>query len=286
VKELTGAAAGIRPDQLSRRLPVSGTDEFDELAATFNGVLGRVETAFAERERAIAQLRRFTADASHELRTPLTTIKANTGVALTEAEPSPEHVHALRQIDRAADRMTALVQDLLLLARSDAGQLSFDLANVSLQEVVRDAVESLPDGPQAPITVEGCEATVCGDREHLRRLFLNLLQNAVRHTSASGTITVTVEATSGRPAVRVRDTGAGIAPAHLPHLGQPFYRADAGRNRKHGGAGLGLAICRSIAAAHHATLTIESTPAVGTTVTVTFDRPAERSRAGVDSPAG
>ena len=275
VKEMTQAAAEIRPDQLSRRLPVSGADEFDELAATFNGALERVETAFLDRERAIAQLRRFTADASHELRTPLTTIKTNTGVALSEAEPSPEHIHALRQIDRAADRMTNLVQDLLLLARSDAGQLSLDLAGVSLPEIVLEAIDSVP-GPHAPIAVEtrGPESPICGDFEHLLRLFVNLLENASRHTPLDGRITVTIEQSSGRSAVTIRDSGCGISPEHLPLIGQPFFRVDASRNRKVGGAGLGLAICRSIAAAHGATMAITSEPAKGTAVTVTFTVPA------------
>ena len=241
VKEMTHAASEIRADQLSRRLPVSGADEFDELASTFNRALERVETAFIDRERAIAQLRRFTADASHELRTPLTTIKANTGVALTDSEPSAEHVHSLRQIDRAADRMTALVQDLLLLARSDAGQLSLDLEAVSLPEVVREAIDCLPQSPHAPIKVAaaGPEPLVCGDFDHLRRLFLNLLQNSVLHTPHDGGITVAIEERGNRARVTVSDTGCGILPEHLPHLGQPFYRADAGRNRKQGGAGFG-----------------------------------------------
>jgi signal transduction histidine kinase len=277
VKEMTRAAAGIRPDQLSRRLPVTGLDEFSELAFTFNGALDRVENAFIDRERAIAQLRRFTADASHELRTPLTTIKTNTGVALTDTEPSAEHIHALRQIDRAADRMTALVQDLLLLARSDAGQLTLELAPVSLPEVIQDAVDSLPGTNRAPIEVEvsGTDGMVAGDYEHLRRLFLNLLQNAIRHTPPDGKIAVSIEKAPGGLAARVRDTGSGIAPEHLPHVGQPFYRADSGRNRKYGGAGLGLAICSSIAAAHRASMNVASIPGSGTAVTVTFPDPLQ-----------
>jgi len=273
VKEMTKAAAGIRPDQLSRRLPVSGTDEFDELASTFNGALERVETAFADRERAISQLRRFTADASHELRTPITTIKANTGVALTEIEPSAEHVHALRQIDRAADRMTALVQDLLLLARSDAGQLKLDLGVVSLREVINDAIESLPDSEHAPISLDASvpKAVVCGDYEHLRRLFLNLLQNAVRYTPPTGRIEVSIDQTADRTLATISDTGCGIADEHLPFIGQPFYRADSGRNRKVGGAGLGLAICHSIASAHRAVIDIQSSPLKGTSVSVSFE---------------
>ncbi|HLJ55235.1 MAG TPA: HAMP domain-containing sensor histidine kinase [Chthonomonadaceae bacterium] len=272
VKAMTRAAAAIRPDQLSRRLPVSGGDEFAGLAMTFNGALDRVQSAFLDRERAIAQLRRFTADASHELRTPLTTIKANAGVALAEKEPSEEHVHALRQIDRAADRMTALVQDLLLLARSDAGQLALSFGPVSLPEIVRDAVDSLPPAPRACIAIEleGTDGRIDGDYEHLRRLFINLLQNAVRHTPEDGAITVSITGGDSGIVAAVRDTGCGIAAEHLPYVGQAFYRVDAGRNRKSGGAGLGLAICRSIAEAHRASMKIESRPGKGVAVSLTF----------------
>lgn len=154
VKALTQAATRIRPDQLAQRLPVSGADEFDALASTFNRALDRVELAFQERKRMMEQLRRFTGDASHELRTPLTTIKTNTGVALAEAQPSQEHIHALRQIDLAADRMTSLVQDLLLLTRADADQAPLALRPLSLAEVAAEAVEMLPPSDlRAPITL-------------------------------------------------------------------------------------------------------------------------------------
>ncbi len=317
VMQMTRAAAQIRPDQLSSRLPVSGDDEFGVLASTVNGALQRVETAFTEREQAISQLRRFTADASHELRTPLTTIKANTGIALSEVVPSPEHIHALRQIDRAADRMTALVHDLLLLARSDSGQLSLDLTPVALGMIVQDAIDSLPNSHHAPIHCpsNGPDAVVLGDYEHLRRLFLNLLQNSIKYTPIEGRIEVRIEvrqagmhagavpddvaigqvvvsgSENGDDAasrsvaqictddarqdeaavavVEITDTGCGIAPENLPFLGQPFFRVDTARNRNAGGAGLGLAICRSIAGAHKASLEIASNLAAGTRVTLT-----------------
>jgi two-component system OmpR family sensor kinase len=270
VKSLTRAANEIRPDQLSQRLPTSGADEFDALAMTFNRALDRVELAFVERERAMQQLRRFTADASHELRTPLTTIKANTGVALTEVQPSAEHIHALRQIDRAADRMTALVRDLLLLARSEAGQIPLALRPVCVDDILRDALDALPSSPHAPLFLDVVEAglIVCGDPDHLCRLFLNLLENAARHTPENGEIRVTLAKREGQAWIRVQDTGCGIAPEHLPHVSEPFYRVDQGRDRKQGGAGLGLAICRSIATQHQGTLSIESQSGEGTQVTV------------------
>jgi len=270
VKSLTLAATGISPNQLSQRLPVSGADEFDELASAFNRALDRVELSFREREQMMEQLRRFTGDASHELRTPLTVIKTNTSVALAEEQPSQEHIHALQQIDRAADRMTSLVQDLLLLARSEAGQIPLDLRPLSLHEVVNEAIEMFEGRPHAPIQFHEVEAglTVRGASDQLCRLFLNLLENAVRYTPEDGQIHVTLDRTTTWAVVRVRDTGCGIAPEHLPHLGERFYRADAGRNRKQGGSGLGLAICRSILTRHQGEMSVESEPGQGTTVTV------------------
>ncbi len=274
VKSLAHAATRLRPEQLSQRLPIRGADEFDELAGAFNRALDRVEQTFLQREQAMEQLRRFTADASHELRTPLTTIKANTGIALKETEPSEEHLHALRQIDRATDRMTALVRDLLLLARSDAGQILPDARAVSLydilQEVAVDVANAPASGPRTPITLQASEPnlTVCGNADHLHRLFLNLLENALRYTPSEGQITVITERDGQCGVVCVRDTGCGIGAEHLSHLGERFYRADAGRNRKHGGAGLGIAICRAIVAQHGGTLSIQSELGKGTTVTV------------------
>lgn len=273
VKALARAASQIQPEQLSQRLPISGADEFDELAGTFNHALDRVEQTFREREQAMEQLRRFTADASHELRTPLTTIKANTGIALNETEPSQEHLHALRQIDRAADRMTALTRDLLLLARSDAGQITPDMRPLALDEVLQEAIreaEKTAVQPNAPITLQAreSEVIVAGDADCLHRLFLNLLENAARYTPADGHITVSIANEADDAVIRVQDTGCGIGAEHLPHLGERFYRADRGRNRKQGGAGLGLAICHAIVAKHHGTLTLQSEPGEGTTVTV------------------
>ena len=274
VKALTLAATNLRADQLAQRLPVRGTDEFAELAATFNRVLDRVEVAFGERERAMEQLRRFTADASHELRTPLTTIKANTGVALKETQPSDEHLHALRQIDHAADRMTALIRDLLLLARADAGQTSPELRPLLVEALVQNAIEALSHAHYAPIVVEAREPglVVLGEAEPLCRLFLNLLENAVRYTPLEGQIRITLLRQEQQVCLRVQDTGCGIAPAHLPHLGERFYRADSGRDRKQGGTGLGLAICRSIVARHQGTFAIESEIRQGTTVTICLPR--------------
>lgn len=288
VRQITHAAAQISAQDLSRRLVVTGKDELSELASTFNGMIGRLDEAFSELERAYEQQRRFTGDASHELRTPLTAIKANTSFALSGDRTPEELREALVEADEAADTMSRIVQDLLLLARSDSGQLNLMLEPTDLQDVLRRAAASVQGRSPAPIRIELPETPlgVRGDSHHLVRLFVNLLENASRHTPAEGQITVSAREAAGEVEVRVRDTGEGIAPEHLPHVCERFYRVDSARARAQGGTGLGLAICRSIVQAHGGTLRIASELGQGTTVEVTLpaarlDREPETLLAGV-----
>ena len=280
VRSLTQAAAEIGEHDLSRRLEVTGNDELAELASTFNGMIGRLETAFEGRREAIERLeaaydqqRRFAGDASHELRTPLTRIKACASLALSRERSAADYTQALATINRAADEMQRLVDDLLLLARADAGRLEQELGPVDLGRILAEAAVQTPEG--APIRIEAPAeaAAIPGDAGALCRLFRNLLENARRHTPAGGEITARVLHLNGAAEIEIRDNGEGIPPEHLPHLGERFYRVDAARSRRQGGTGLGLAICRSIAAAHQGSLRIESTPGEGTTVVVTLPTP-------------
>jgi len=271
IRQMVDAAKALNPDDLSQRLPVVGADEFAHLAITINGMLGRLQEAFNRLQEAIERERRFTADASHELRTPLTAIKANSSLALKGARTPAQYREALLAVNQAADSMTRLVQDLLLLARSDGDQLALSCQKVDPGELFRDAVEATRHGEgQATVrTVVGDDTgTIRGDRQHLLRLLVNLLENALRHTPADGEITLEAHRQDEAVALIVTDTGEGIAPEHLAHLGERFYREDAARARQHGGAGLGLAICRSIVEAHQGTITFESTPKQGTRITV------------------
>ncbi len=274
VREMTREAAQIGAEDLTRRLAVSGEDEFSDLARTFNGLIGRVEQAFGGLRLAYEQQRRFTSDASHELRTPLTTIKANTSLALAGERTAAEYREALSAADQAADLMTRIVQDLLLLARSDAGQLQLDCNPTPLKPLLLGAIDLarrpatapvqlvLPDGPLA----------VRGDPHHLTRLVVNLLENALRHTPPEGRISLTAREASERVTLEVGDTGEGIPPEHLARVCDRFYRVDAARGRAHGGTGLGLAICKSIAEGHGGTLAVRSLPGSGTTVLVTLPK--------------
>jgi two-component system OmpR family sensor kinase len=273
VREITGAARNIGEHDLAHRLPVHGDDEFGQLAAMLNGMLGRLDAAFQRQ-------RRFTADASHELRTPLAVIKAHSSLALEEVEGDEKA--EMQAIDQAADRANRIVRDMLFLARADSGStaLNVQTGRVEIGEVLRTAREAVlmtaAQGrgstalPVVEVAQEGAIWLV-SDRDHLVRLFTNLLDNAVRHTPTGGRVTVrALPAADGILTLRVTDTGEGIPPEHLARLGEPFYRPDAARTRRSGGAGLGLAICHGIARALGGSLRFESTVGQGTTAIVTL----------------
>jgi heavy metal sensor kinase len=266
VRDITRATAEIEASDLSHRLPVEGRDEFARLAGTFNGMLARLEDAFA-RER------QFAADASHELKTPLTIIKANTSLALADPALSDDARETLAEIDGAVDRTIRIVRDLLLLTRADATRLALAKQRLNvhdlLESVAADAPKLREDG--APVIVKAAaDLTAVADPHYLQQMLINLLTNALRHTPSTGRITLYGDRDSeGETLIlRVRDTGTGIAPEHLARLGERFYRADAARARREGGTGLGLAICRAIAEGHGGSLRVESILGEGTTVTI------------------
>lgn len=268
VKEATDAAAGIGASDLSQRLPVSGKDEFARLAQTINGMLSRLESAFVRQQQ-------FIADASHELRTPLTVIKANTSLALADPELTIDERETLTEIDGAADRTTRIVQDLLLLARSDAGQLSLEKEPIALKPLFEELAREAPKlrEASADVVVELTEPiTIEADPHHLRRLLTNLIDNALRHTPSVGQVTLSAVDKGGHVLLSVEDTGEGIPLEHLPQIGERFYRADASRARTGGGTGLGLAIARSIAESHGGNLHIHSELGEGTRVEIDLPR--------------
>lgn len=272
IRKITRTASRIESQDLSARVPIEGKDEFAELAGVLNGMLGRLEQDF-ERQK------RFAGDASHELRTPLATIKAHSSLALADRWGRDECLRAMAAIEEAADRAGRIVEDLLLLARADDHRLALRAEPHRIGEIVeeafRQAVGARPPAPREARVVlrapEPADLAVLGDGPHLVRLFRNLLENALRHTPG-GQVTVTAHGGPAWVTVVVADTGEGIAPEHLPHLGQRFYRADAARDRSRGGFGLGLAICRAIVAAHQGRLQFSSELGYGTTVTVTLPR--------------
>ena len=239
--------------------------EVGQVGAAFNRMLQHVESALERRAASESRLRRFAADASHELRTPLSSIRGYAELALRHRGPVPDDVlHALHRVESESARMSDLVDELLLLARLDAGRPlerePVDLTRLTI-EATSDARVADPSHrwqlelPDEPLTVRG-------DEFRLRQVLGNLLSNAAKHTPADSTITVAVEAAGPPEGVRltVTDNGPGIPPDLVPELFERFARGDSSRSRTAGSTGLGLAIVKAVVAAHHGTVSVQSHP--------------------------
>lgn len=270
VQQVTKAAAELSDQDLSRRLTVQGDDELAEMARTFNAMLDRLAAAFGSRDEAYRRLseafeqqRRFTADASHELRTPLARLKLTTSLALSGEEGPKELREALEVADQSADAMNRLVQQLLLLARTDEGPAG-EPQPVDLGEAIEEAIEAA--GAEVAWVPPDPRVIALADYPSAVRVLVNLIENAVRH--GGGTVSLVTRAEEKWAVVAVRDEGPGIAAEHLPRLTERFYRVDAARSRADGGTGLGLAIVRSLVEAYGGTIEIASEVGVGTVVTV------------------
>jgi heavy metal sensor kinase len=264
----------ITADRLDRRLPVPNShDELGRLTRTINAMIGRLERAFIE-------VRRFTADASHELRTPLTLIRTEAEVAY-DNPPGPDGCqHLLGNILEECQRMTRLTDQLLALAREDAGANGHPREPVDLTGLVAEVVEALRPlaesrglrlraSPDEPAWVEG-------DQARLRQVFVNLVDNAIKYTPPGGSVDAEVRREGEAVVAVIRDTGIGIAAEHLRRVFDRFYRVDKARSRAEGGTGLGLSIARSIVTAHGGQVELASTPGEGTACTVRLPGPSVR----------
>jgi signal transduction histidine kinase len=224
----------------------------------------RLESAFARQVR-------FTADASHELRTPLSVIRSHAELALTRQRSADEYRKTIETCLRAAKRMSALVESLLVLARADAGRLELHRENFDLVEVINDCMEMIgPMAEERGITLERQlePLEVNADRNRIAQLLTNLLTNAVRYNRDGGKIIVSSRREGVDAVISIADTGVGIAPIDQPRVFERFFRADPARSREAGGSGLGLAICQSIVEAHDGQVTFTSQQAQGTTFVV------------------
>jgi heavy metal sensor kinase len=266
IDQITRTAQTINSRDLTQRINYQGpTDEVGRLAITFNRMLARLQSAF-ERER------RFTADAAHELRTPLTTLKGRIGVTLSQSRTQTDYESTLQALENEVDRLIRLSADLLFLARLDQGHGSrpTDRLNLSqLLEAVVEQVRPLAETKGLRLIEEISPALfIQGDPDHLIRLFLNLLDNAIKYTPPPGHITVRLQKQEAGLRITIKDTGPGIPSEHLAHLFERFYRVEAARSRSPGGAGLGLAIAHEIAREYGGTLEAQSEPGRGATFTV------------------
>ncbi len=266
IDRITRTAQTISAGQLSRRIGYTGPpDEVGRLAATFDQMLDRLQAAF-DRER------RFTADASHELRTPLTVLKGHLGVILSRPRTAEEYESALRDLEREVDRLIHLSTDLLFLARLDQRRLPWRPQALDISDLLNAVVEQIQ--PLADAKGLLLETTmepglvIQGDPDHLIRLFLNLLDNAVKYTPPDGQVTLRAGKGGTGVWIAIGDTGPGIPAEHLPHVFERFYRVEKARSRESGGAGLGLAIAYEIARWHGGTIEAQSEPGHGTIFTV------------------
>lgn len=218
-------------------------------------------------------MRRFMGDAAHELRTPITVLRSRAEVALAREPNATQDRDALVAIERESARLGNIVENLLLLARSDAGARPVARDSVYLDDVVSDVVSAAqPLAERAAVTLHVAafdEAAVRGDAGLLHQLVMIILDNAIKFTPAGGSVGLSVSRGSDGAVLTVRDTGAGIPQEHLAHVFERFYRGDAARARTDG-AGLGLSIAKWIADAHGARIVVQSEPGAGTEVAVRF----------------
>jgi two-component system OmpR family sensor kinase len=245
-------AAAIAGGDLSRRVErAEERTEVGRLGLALNAMLGQIESAFRSREASEQKLRRFVADASHELRTPLTAVRAYAELFERGAAQRPEDLaRSMAGITREAERMSLLVDDLLLLARLDEGR-PLERERVELEQVVAEAVETaLAVEPDRPLTFDAAAATVIGDRNRLRQIVDNLLANVRAHTPAGAPVHVRLRSAAGEAVIDVEDSGPGLADGEAQRVFERFYRADASRARASGGVGLGLSIVAAVAEAH------------------------------------
>lgn len=270
ITEITAVVERIeRAEDVSQRIVYEGPmDEVGRLAATFNGMLERLQRAFEAQQR-------FVADASHSLRTPLTAIQGNVELLLKGPPDPDEQRVSLQAIRKETGRLSRVVSDLLLLAQADAGQ-SFQHTPVEMMTVVLDVYQQarpLADGVMVSLGHADI-GLVAGDPDRLKEVVLNLTDNAIKYTPDGGRVTLSVYEDEDWVRVEIADTGQGIPAEHLPHIFERFYRVPGVKARvgRPAGTGLGLPIGQWIIESHGGQLTVDSQVGQGTTFTIWLPR--------------
>jgi signal transduction histidine kinase len=268
IRDLGTAAARVAAGDYTTRVTPPGLGpELDTLTSAFNAMAAALQETEATR-------RRLLADAAHELRTPLATLDAYLeGLADGIRAPGQETWDVLAS---QTARLRRLAEDIALVSRAEEGQLTLHTISVSLNDLITTAVQAArPDydnqGVKLITRLTPQPPNVTADPERLGQVLASLLSNALRHTPPGGQVTVSTETVGPNATIRVTDTGEGIAPEHLPHIFERFYRADTARDQAHGGSGIGLTIARALATAHGGTLTAASDgPGTGAQLTITL----------------
>ncbi len=280
--EVSSQVAQVSGSNLSLRVPPRGSgDELDQMIANFNSMVSRLEKSFQ-------QIRQFSTDVSHELRTPVTVVRGQLEVAMMTAKSDGELRDAIESALVDIDRLSQLIRALLNLAKAEAGQLSLQMKPLDLVPLIRNVLSEL----EIPALDRGVElkavlpraAVIAGDRIQLERLLYNLIDNGIKYTRANGFVEVLVAAQPDPPSIRleVRDNGEGIAPEHLPHLFDRFYRVPGSLTSGEKGLGLGLSFVSWIVKAHDGHIEATSEVGVGTTFQVTFPQHPATERNRID----
>ncbi len=269
VDKIVQTAREIEETDLGRRIDVYTKDELGRLAATLNEMIGRLDKAFKRQKQ-------FTSDASHELRTPLAVIEAESTLALQKERPSGDYRQSLEIVSQEARQMSSIIDQLLTLARADAGKEQWNFTEVDLGKLISNLstdVNVLCQEKGLSFQLgQTQDLVVKGDEARLRQLFMNLLDNAIRYTPSPGTISVSFRHEGQMAAVAITDTGIGIPAEDILLIFERFYRVDKSRSRAERGSGLGLAICRHIAEVHRGKIEVESLAGKGSTFTVWLPR--------------
>lgn len=282
LNSVSRTAQFITSSNLTTQIPPRGAgDELDHLIETFNGMMERLHRSFE-------QIRQFSTDVSHELRTPLTVVRGQLEVALFTAKSPEQYREAMENALEDVERLSSIVRALLLLSQSETGQLVLQKSDFDLAEAVRDVADQFQipaEGDGVRLLAETPERfPVQADRIQIDRLLSNLLSNAIKYTPAGGEVRVRLIAGPGQATLIVEDTGVGIAPEHLPHIFDRFYRVPSADPHK--GLGLGLSFVAWIVKAHGGSFHVESQPGRGSRFTITVPaaaaiRPTIEADAGV-----
>jgi heavy metal sensor kinase len=271
IDRITRAASQISAQDLHQRLNMKlPNDEVGRLAATFDTMLARLDTAFEQQKR-------FIADVSHEMRTPLTILKGDVEVALNRPRTADEYRQTLAMVNQTTDRLNTLVEELLLLARADSNRYPLKIETINLAQLLTHEVSSLMAQAvrkQVSLHLNSPDnIPMQGDPAKLSRLFRNLIENAIKYSPAEASVTITAQQIKEQVRVDIADTGPGIPPEHLAHIFERFYRADKARSHAEAdaagsGAGLGLSIVQWLAQAHGGKIVVASKVDQGTTFSV------------------
>jgi heavy metal sensor kinase len=262
---ITAKTRHITSENLSERLTPRGTgDEMDNLIETINGMIARLEGSFT-------RMAEFTADASHEMKTPICAMRGEAEVLLSKERGSEEYQEALARFIEQFDRMNQMLNDLILLSKSDSSQVELRMSPVRLDLLLTDLLslfQVLADQKKIGFEVGRIqEVVVMGDKLRLQQLFTNLIDNAIKYTEV-GTVRISMEKDQSIVQVRINDTGIGIPKAEHEKIFKRFYRVDKSRSRETGGVGLGLSIAEWIVRAHQGRIEVASELNRGSTFTV------------------